>query len=213
MSTADSNNRLVKRQPAFCPHTSTDTNSCGQAVLPTTAFQFGPAAFRQWRTDTVFFSFQSFFFSWCSFFILSSSIFSFSVQQCSGEHEDPAAEPDSADGELGTPSDHLPPAHHQLHGLLQLGETWCRRWKYLHQDWGPEHGEYYHQLLIPDQGTMIFLFFSSVFFFLEGCVLKRSDWFAEPQMYLAGSEGAWISDSVYRRWQVVMNFACGFWLI
>lgn len=74
----------------------------------------------------------------------------FSVQQCPSRHEDPASEPDSADGELGTTSDHLPPTHHQLHGLLQLGETRCCRWKDFHQDRGPEHGECLHRLFVRD---------------------------------------------------------------
>lgn len=74
--------------------------------------------------------------------LLLCSLCSLSVQQCPSEHEDPAAEPDGFDGELGTPSDRLPPAHHQLHGLLQLGEA-RRRWREdIHQNCGPENSEY-----------------------------------------------------------------------
>lgn len=64
-----------------------------------------------------------------------------SVQQRPGEHEDPAAEPDGAHGELGAPADHLPPARHQLHGVLQLGEARRGRREDLHQDRRPEDGE------------------------------------------------------------------------
>lgn len=53
-SALDSNNRLVKRQPAFCLHTSTDTNTCGQAVLPTTAFHFPTTAFIRWKVTPFF---------------------------------------------------------------------------------------------------------------------------------------------------------------
>lgn len=67
-----------------------------------------------------FLSFHAALFSYPSFFPLSGL---FSVQQCPSEHEDPATKPDGIDGELGTPSDSLPPTYHQLHGLLQLGET------------------------------------------------------------------------------------------
>lgn len=81
-------------------------------------------------------------FAFCSVLTLCSPDCYFSVQQCPSEHEDSAAEPDSPNGELGTPSDRLPPAYHQLHRLLQLGQTWRGRWKHLHQDWRPEHGEY-----------------------------------------------------------------------
>ena len=83
------------------------TNTYGQAVLLKQPFR------RLWKV-TVF----------CCFFIpLPSTFWTYSVQQCPGEHEDPAAQPDCADGDLGAPSDPLPPPHHQLHGLLQLGET------------------------------------------------------------------------------------------
>lgn len=70
-----------------------------------------------------------------------SSSFPLSVQQRAGEHEDPAAEPDGPDGELGAPAHRLPPARHQLHGVLQLGEARRRRREDLHQDRRPEDGE------------------------------------------------------------------------
>lgn len=158
---------LLKSQTAFCPHTSADTYICGQAVLPTTTFHFHPRPGK----CTYCFSYQSFFLSCCFFLIPSLCFWSFSVQQCPSRHEDPACEPDSIDGELGTPSDHLPPTHHQLHGLLQLGETWCCRWKDLHQDWGPEHGEYFHQLFIQDQWPLPRLSRPSSFFWIYGFFL------------------------------------------
>lgn len=82
--------------------------------------------------------------------LLLCSLWSFSVQQCPSEHEDPAAEPDGFDGELGTSSDHLPPTHHQLHGLLQLGEARRRRWEDIHQNCGPENSEY-HRMPLKNQ--------------------------------------------------------------
>lgn len=144
-----------------------------------------------------FLSFHAALFSYPSFFPLSGL---FSVQQCPSEHEDPATKPDGIDGELGTPSDSLPPTYHQLHGLLQLGETWCRWWKDLHQDRGSEHGE------CGCLKAFIYLFYNK-------CCINSSDWCAEPQMYLSGSEVGQISDGVYWRWQVMMNSACGCWLI
>lgn len=129
----------------------------------------------------------------------------FSVQQCPSEHEDPAPEPDSIDGELGTPSDCLPPTHYQLHGLLQLGEAWCSWRKYLYQDRGPEHGECYYQLPLTPAHTRqkrfarIFIFFFSklLFLFQHGCGLHSSDWFAGPQMYPRDQRG-WLD-----QWQCV----------
>lgn len=82
--------------------------------------------------------------------LLLCSFWSLSVQQRPSEHEDPAAEPDGFDGELGTPSDRLPPAHHQLHGLLQLGEARHRRREDIHQNCGPENSEY-HRLPLKNQ--------------------------------------------------------------
>lgn len=205
-------NKPVKRQPSFYPHMSTDKNACGQAVIPITVFHLHRAVFSQWKSDTtVYFLVNLFFvpllpfsfFSCCLvlisfFFFFLSGLFS--VQQCPSEHEDPAAKPDGIDGELGTPSDSLPPTYHQLHGLLQLGETWCRWWKDLHQDRGSEHGEC---------GCLK----AFIYFFYNKCCINSSDWCAEPQMYLSGSEVGQISDGVYWRWQVMMNSACGCWLI
>ncbi len=48
-----------------------------------------------------------------------------------------------------------------------------------------------------------FFFYTFLLIFQDGCGLNSSDWFAEPQMYLAGSEAGWITESVYRRWQEV----------
>lgn len=56
-ATADRNNRLVKRQLAFCPHTSNDSDICGQALLPSTAFVFHPGAFIGWMMMSVWFFF------------------------------------------------------------------------------------------------------------------------------------------------------------
>lgn len=64
MSAADSNNRLVKRQPAFCPHTSADINTCGQAVLPTAAFHFHPKCYYGFFFLISHFSFHAALFSY-----------------------------------------------------------------------------------------------------------------------------------------------------
>lgn len=129
---------LVKRQPAFYPHT--DANSNRQDALKSAAF---PSCIKNPLFPFFFLSKSDILFAFCSVLTLCSPDCYFSVQQCPSEHEDSAAEPDSPNGELGTPSDRLPPAYHQLHRLLQLGQTWRGRWKHLHQDWRPEHGEYW----------------------------------------------------------------------
>lgn len=168
-------------------HSLPSSPSCIQSVkkwhhclLPCQSFFSSPSS--------PFLSFHAALFSYPSFFSLSGL---FSVQQCPSEHEDPATKPDGIDGELGTPSDSLPPTYHQLHGLLQLGETWCRWWKDLHQDRGSEHGE------CGCLKAFIYLFYNK-------CCINSSDWCAEPQMYLSGSEVGQISDGVYWRWQVMM---------
>lgn len=81
-ATADSNNRLVKRKLAFCPHTSNDSHICGQALLPSTAFCISHRCVYRLNDDVsvVFFFFFSSLFLCCFSHSLLSSYWPFSVQ-------------------------------------------------------------------------------------------------------------------------------------
>lgn len=117
--------------------------------------------------------------------------FYFSVQQCPSGNEDPTTQPDGINCELGTTLDHLPPAHHQLHGLLQLVEKRHRRRKDIQQDRGPEDGEC-HQLsltsLLP---------------------LKMSAVLQTPPALSESGGGI----SAQLRWHVVMSMSPRCWLL
>lgn len=63
---------------------------------------------------------------------LSLAIRVFSLQLSAHPHEGAASEPDGTAGVLEPARDHLPPAHHELHDLLQLDQERGREGEDIH---------------------------------------------------------------------------------